>query len=131
MPRAADGGSKRRNFSEMNGDTECGFTPTGLVFRRWNAAGLSCDELSRRQYETEGNASGDTGSTWSAESASAKLRLKPGSTSRPQTRVIALETASAATGVKPTKKNYTNEDVQQENQKNGYVHYDSKTEKIQ
>lgn len=42
-----------------------------------------------------------------------------------------LGAASAATGVKPAKKNYTNEDVQQQNQKNGYVHYDSKTEKIQ
>jgi hypothetical protein len=42
-----------------------------------------------------------------------------------------LEKASAATGVKPAKKNYTNEDVQQQNEKNGYVHYDSKTEKIQ
>jgi hypothetical protein len=42
-----------------------------------------------------------------------------------------LESWSAATGVKPTKHNYTNEDVQQQNEKNGYVHYDSKTEKIQ
>jgi hypothetical protein len=45
--------------------------------------------------------------------------------------VHALESASAATGVKPAKHNYTNDDVQQENEKNGYVHYDSKTEKIQ
>jgi hypothetical protein len=43
----------------------------------------------------------------------------------------ALEKASAATGVKPAKHSYTNEDVQQQNEKNGYVHYDSKTEKIQ
>jgi hypothetical protein len=40
-------------------------------------------------------------------------------------------TAGAMTGVKPTKKSYTNDDVQQQNQKNGYVHYDGKTEKIQ
>jgi hypothetical protein len=33
--------------------------------------------------------------------------------------------------VKPAKHNYTNDDVQRENDKNGYVHYDSKTEKIQ
>lgn len=45
--------------------------------------------------------------------------------------VHSLEAASAATGVKPTKHSYTNDDVQQENDKNGYVHYDSKTEKIQ
>ena len=43
----------------------------------------------------------------------------------------ALEKAAAATGVKPAKHTYTNEDVQQQNEKNGYVHYDSKTEKIQ
>jgi len=43
----------------------------------------------------------------------------------------ALEKASAATGVKPAHHDYTNQDVDQENQKNGYVHYDSKTEKIQ
>ncbi len=42
-----------------------------------------------------------------------------------------LESVSAATGVKPAKHSYTNEDVQQQNDKNGYVHYDSKTEKIQ
>jgi hypothetical protein len=42
-----------------------------------------------------------------------------------------LGAASAATGVKPTKRTYTNQDVQQQNDKNGYVHYDSKTEKIQ
>jgi hypothetical protein len=45
--------------------------------------------------------------------------------------VHALESASAATGVKPAKHSYTNDDVQRENDKNGYVHYDSKTEKIQ
>jgi hypothetical protein len=42
-----------------------------------------------------------------------------------------LERASAATGVKPTKRSFTNDDVRQQNDKNGYVHYDSKTEKIQ
>jgi len=42
-----------------------------------------------------------------------------------------IESLSAATGVKPAKHTYTNEDVQQQNDKNGYVHYDSKTEKIQ
>jgi hypothetical protein len=42
-----------------------------------------------------------------------------------------LQEASAATGVKPAKRSFTNDDVEQENQKNGYVHYDSKTEKIQ
>ncbi len=31
----------------------------------------------------------------------------------------------------PAKKSYTNSDVLQQNDKNGYVHYDSKTEKIQ
>lgn len=45
--------------------------------------------------------------------------------------VHTLESVSAATGVKPVKHSYTNEDVQQQNEKNGYVHYDSKTEKIQ
>lgn len=45
--------------------------------------------------------------------------------------VHSLEAASAATGVKPAKHSYTNDDVQHENDKNGYVHYDSKTEKIQ
>jgi len=45
--------------------------------------------------------------------------------------VHALESASSATGVKPAKHSFTNEDVQQQNEKNGYVHYDSKTEKIQ
>jgi hypothetical protein len=48
-----------------------------------------------------------------------------------ETGVHTLESASAATGVKPPKHSYTNEDVQQQNDKNGYVHYDSKTEKIQ
>jgi hypothetical protein len=48
-----------------------------------------------------------------------------------ETGVHALESASAATGVKPAKHTYTNDDVQQENDKNGYVHYDGKTEKIQ
>jgi hypothetical protein len=49
----------------------------------------------------------------------------------PEAGVHSLEAASAATGVKPAKHSYTNDDVQQENEKNGYVHYDSKTEKIQ
>lgn len=48
-----------------------------------------------------------------------------------QSGVHALENASAATGVKPTKRSFTNQDVEQQNDKNGYVHYDSKTEKIQ
>ena len=39
--------------------------------------------------------------------------------------------ASAATGVKPAKHTYSNQDVEQQNEKNGYVHYDGKTEKIQ
>ena len=43
----------------------------------------------------------------------------------------ALEKASTATGVRPAKHTYTNQDVEQQNDKNGYVHYDSKTEKIQ
>jgi hypothetical protein len=38
---------------------------------------------------------------------------------------------TAATGAHPAKKNYTNSDVLQQNDKNGYVHYDGKTEKIQ
>jgi hypothetical protein len=42
----------------------------------------------------------------------------------------ALEKASAA-GVKAAKRTYTNEDVEQLNQQNGTVHYDSKTKKIQ
>jgi hypothetical protein len=45
--------------------------------------------------------------------------------------VHTIESLSAATGVKPGKHTYTNDDVQQQNDKNGYVHYDSKTEKIQ
>ncbi|HEY1657516.1 MAG TPA: hypothetical protein VGG14_04170 [Candidatus Sulfotelmatobacter sp.] len=49
----------------------------------------------------------------------------------PSEGVHSLEAASAATGVKPAKHSYTNEDVQKENDKNGYVHYDGKTEKIQ
>lgn len=42
-----------------------------------------------------------------------------------------LASASAASGVHPSKKSFTNDDVQRQNDKNGYVHYDSKTEKIQ
>lgn len=42
-----------------------------------------------------------------------------------------LEQASAATGVHPAKRAYTNQDIEQLNQRNGTVHYDSKTEKIQ
>ncbi len=42
-----------------------------------------------------------------------------------------LVSASAATGVHPTKRAFTNQDIDQLNQKNGTVHYDSKTEKIQ
>jgi hypothetical protein len=38
---------------------------------------------------------------------------------------------AAAKGAHPAKKSYTNSDVLQQNDKNGYVHYDSKTEKIQ
>jgi hypothetical protein len=38
--------------------------------------------------------------------------------------------ASAATG-RPTKHAYSNEDVERQNQQNGAVHYDGKTEKIQ
>ena len=43
----------------------------------------------------------------------------------------ALGQASAATGVKPAKHTYSNQDIEQQNEKNGYVHYDGKTEKIQ
>lgn len=42
-----------------------------------------------------------------------------------------LESVSAETGVKPAKPSFTNQDVLQQNDKNGYVHYDGKTEKIQ
>lgn len=42
-----------------------------------------------------------------------------------------LESAAAAKGVHPAKKAFSNDDVQRQNDKNGYVHYDSKTEKIQ
>jgi hypothetical protein len=38
---------------------------------------------------------------------------------------------AAAAGAHPAKKSYTNSDVLQQNDKNGYVHYDGKTEKIQ
>src|SRR5579862_4127538 len=38
---------------------------------------------------------------------------------------------AAAKGAKTTKRSFTNQDVEQLNQNNGYVHYDSKTEKIQ
>ncbi len=37
----------------------------------------------------------------------------------------------AAATTHPAKKAYTNQDVMQQNDKNGYVHYDGKTEKIQ
>ncbi|HUO26861.1 MAG TPA: hypothetical protein VMU61_14435 [Candidatus Aquilonibacter sp.] len=43
----------------------------------------------------------------------------------------ALEKASAATGVHPANRAYTNEDIEKLNEQNGTVHYDSKTEKIQ
>jgi hypothetical protein len=39
--------------------------------------------------------------------------------------------AAAAKGTHPAKKSYTNSDILQQNDKNGYVHYDGKTEKIQ
>jgi hypothetical protein len=42
-----------------------------------------------------------------------------------------LESVSAATGVKPAKRSFTNQDAFEQNDKNGYVHYDGKTEKIQ
>jgi hypothetical protein len=42
-----------------------------------------------------------------------------------------LERASAAKGVHPAKRAYTNQDVDQLNQQNGTVHYDNRTEKIQ
>jgi hypothetical protein len=42
-----------------------------------------------------------------------------------------LESVSAETGVKPAKRSFTNQDVFEQNDKNGYVHYDGKTEKIQ
>lgn len=48
-----------------------------------------------------------------------------------QSGVRSLAGIGAATGVKPSKHSYTNQDVMQQNDKNGYVHYDSKTEKIQ
>lgn len=38
---------------------------------------------------------------------------------------------AAAKGGKTTQHSFTNQDVEQLNQNNGYVHYDSKTEKIQ
>jgi hypothetical protein len=38
---------------------------------------------------------------------------------------------AGVTGTHPAKKSYTNSDVMQQNDKNGYVHYDSKTERIQ
>lgn len=47
-----------------------------------------------------------------------------------QQNVQSLETASAATGVKPAQRNYSNDDIQKLNEKNGTVHYDGKTEKI-
>jgi hypothetical protein len=42
-----------------------------------------------------------------------------------------LESVSGATGVHPAKKNYTNDDVQRQNEKNGTVRWDGKSEKIQ
>ncbi|MGO8797229.1 MAG: hypothetical protein ACLQLC_20615 [Candidatus Sulfotelmatobacter sp.] len=48
-----------------------------------------------------------------------------------QENVQSLEKASAATGARPAQRNYSNEDIQKLNEKNGTVHYDSKTEKIQ
>jgi len=45
--------------------------------------------------------------------------------------VSAMEKASSATGVKSSNRSFTNDDIEQVNQKNGYVHYDGKTEKIQ
>jgi hypothetical protein len=41
-----------------------------------------------------------------------------------------LEVASAATGIKPAGHTFSNQDVERQNEKNGDVHYDSKTEKI-
>lgn len=48
-----------------------------------------------------------------------------------QQNVQSLEKASVATGTKPAQRNYSNQDIQRLNEKNGTVHYDSKTEKIQ
>lgn len=42
-----------------------------------------------------------------------------------------LQAAAAAKGVHPAKHNYTNDDVQRQNDQNGVVKWDSKTEKIQ
>ncbi len=42
-----------------------------------------------------------------------------------------LARASAATGAHPAKRAFTNQDIDQLNQRNGTVHYDNKTEKIQ
>jgi len=42
-----------------------------------------------------------------------------------------LASASAEKGVHPSKHSYTNDDVQRQNDKNGEVKWDSKTEKIQ
>jgi hypothetical protein len=43
----------------------------------------------------------------------------------------AVEAATASKGAKRAARTYTNQDVENENQKNGMVKYDSKTEKIQ
>jgi hypothetical protein len=49
----------------------------------------------------------------------------------PEQGVRSLEQASAANRVRPAQRNFSNQDVERLNQQNGYVHYDSKTEKIQ
>ncbi len=49
----------------------------------------------------------------------------------PEQSVRSLEQASAAKGARTSQRSFSNQDVEQQNQQNGYVHYDGKTEKIQ
>jgi len=49
----------------------------------------------------------------------------------PEESIRSLERASAEKGVRPAQKSYSNADVERQNEKNGAVHYDGKTEKIQ
>jgi hypothetical protein len=117
-------GARNSTLSEVNGDTDAVYTEPvwnsgggiPLISPAVNSPVGSMRMLRRESREQPAQTAAAPAQPWVYFSSAERGDLAQ---------------ASAANGVHPAKHAYTNQDIDQLNQQNGAVHYDSKTEKIQ
>jgi len=123
-------GARNSTLSMMDGNTSSNYTDA-VWYSGGDAPIMSTPEISLVPRALHGGHVRMEGPSREHERAEAAAPRAWTYYASPEETSSAVEAAGAAKSAKRATRTYTNQDVENENQKNGTVKYDNKTEKIQ